>query len=87
MPMRDFGAVPALRRPALPFERHVPLGLLWTSRDRRKDWLRAGEALRYVLLTATVHGVRTSLLHQAVEWPDLRGRRRRHGTSGATRTC
>ncbi|GGL94222.1 hypothetical protein GCM10010129_42700 [Streptomyces fumigatiscleroticus] len=36
-----------------------------------------------MLLTATVHGVRTSLLHQAMEWPDLRAatglaRHRRH---------
>lgn len=73
IPMRDFTApVAALRRPALWFERHVQLGLLWTSHDRREDWLRAGQALQYVLLTATVRGLRTSLLHQAMEWPDLR---------------
>ncbi|MGA5710447.1 Acg family FMN-binding oxidoreductase [Streptomyces cellulosae] len=73
MPMRDFtGSLPALRLPALWFERHVQLGLLWTSHDRRDDWLRAGQALQYVLLTATAHGLRTSLLHQAMEWPDLR---------------
>ncbi|WP_435615742.1 Acg family FMN-binding oxidoreductase [Streptomyces coelicoflavus] len=73
MPMRDFtGPIPAGRRPALWFERHVQLGLLWTPHDRREDWLRAGQALQYVLLTATAHGVRTSLLHQAMEWPDLR---------------
>ncbi|WP_327727005.1 nitroreductase family protein [Streptomyces sp. NBC_00487] len=73
MPMRDFtGALPALRRPALWFERHVQLALLWTSHDRREDWLRAGQALQYVLLTATARGLRTSLLHQAMEWPDLR---------------
>ncbi|USQ85996.1 nitroreductase family protein [Streptomyces phaeoluteigriseus] len=73
MPMRDFtSALPAVRRPALRFERHVQLALLWTPHDRREDWLRAGQALQYVLLTATVHGLRTSLLHQAMEWPDLR---------------
>ena len=73
MPMRDFtGALPALRLPARWFERHVQLALLWTSRDRRGDWLRAGQALQYVLLTATAHGLRTSFLHQAMEWPDLR---------------
>ncbi len=73
MPMRDFtGPVPAVRRPALWFERHVQLGLLWTAHDRREDWLRAGQALQYVLLTATARGLRTSLLHQAMEWPDLR---------------
>jgi hypothetical protein len=73
IPMRDFtGPVPAVRRPARWFERHVQLGLLWTAHDRREDWLRAGQALQYVLLTATAHGLRTSLLHQAMEWPDLR---------------
>ncbi|WP_051370528.1 Acg family FMN-binding oxidoreductase [Streptomyces sp. 142MFCol3.1] len=73
MPMRDFvGALPALRLPALWFERHIQVALLWTSHDRRDDWLRAGQALQYVLLTATAHGLRTSLLHQAMEWPDLR---------------
>lgn len=73
MPMRDFtGGLSALRPPALWFERHVQLGLLWTGHDRRDDWLRAGQALQYVLLTATAHGLRTSLLHQAMEWPDLR---------------
>ncbi|MEU8756804.1 hypothetical protein AB0C88_40630 [Streptomyces chartreusis] len=70
---RDFtGPVPAARRPARWFERHVQLALLWTSHDRLDDWLRAGQALQYVLLTATANGVRTSLLHQAMEWPDLR---------------
>jgi hypothetical protein len=73
MPMRDFtGLPPAYGRPAVWFERHVQLAMLWTSYDRREDWLRAGQALQYVLLTATTHGLRTSLLHQAMEWPDLR---------------
>ncbi|GLV78416.1 hypothetical protein Shyhy02_64160 [Streptomyces hygroscopicus subsp. hygroscopicus] len=73
MPMRDFtGPFPTLHPPALRFERHAQVALLWTSHDRRKDWLSAGQALQHVLLTATAHGVRTSLLHQAMEWPDLR---------------
>ncbi|MFC4463922.1 Acg family FMN-binding oxidoreductase [Streptomyces xiangluensis] len=73
IPMRDFTAsISAIRRPALWFERHVQLALLWTPHDRREDWLRAGQALQYVLLTATAHGLRTSLLHQAMEWADLR---------------
>lgn len=73
MPVRDFGG--ALRVPRLPavrFERHAQVALLWTSHDRPEDWLRAGQALERVLLTATRHGVRTSMLHQAMEWPDLR---------------
>ncbi|WP_432139465.1 Acg family FMN-binding oxidoreductase [Streptomyces sp. bgisy154] len=77
VPMRDFTAQ---RRPerlaAVPFERHPVLALLSTEHDRRTDWLRAGQALERVLLVATVHGVRASLLHQALEWPDLRDRTR-----------
>jgi hypothetical protein len=73
MPVRDFtGALPVPHLPALRFERHAQVALLWTARDRREDWLRAGQALQHVLLTATAHGVRTSMLHQAMEWPDLR---------------
>ncbi|MFK0156116.1 Acg family FMN-binding oxidoreductase [Streptomyces sp. NPDC090493] len=73
VPMRDFGAH---RRPAIlparSFEARPLLAVLSTPHDRRTDWLRAGQALERVLLVATAHGVRTSLLHQALEWPDLR---------------
>jgi hypothetical protein len=48
------------------------VALLTTGHDRRSDWLRAGQALEHVLLVATAHGVRASLLHQPMEWPDLR---------------
>ncbi|MFF6996319.1 Acg family FMN-binding oxidoreductase [Streptomyces sp. NPDC008313] len=73
MPMRDFtGALPFPRVPALRFERHVQVALLWTRCDRPEDWLRAGQALQHALLVATVHGVRTSMFHQAMEWADLR---------------
>ncbi|NGO40885.1 Acg family FMN-binding oxidoreductase [Streptomyces ureilyticus] len=83
MPMRDFtGSLPAPHLPVLRFERHAQVALLWTLRDGREDWLRAGQALEHVLLTATVHGVRTSMLHQAMEWPDLRA-----ATGGSGRRC
>ncbi|MEU4654595.1 hypothetical protein AB0G32_11690 [Streptomyces sp. NPDC023723] len=74
IPMRDFGAHrhPAVL-PARSFERHPHLAVLCTAHDRRADWLRAGQALERVLLLATAHGVRTSLLHQGLEWTDLRG--------------
>ncbi|MEU5293051.1 Acg family FMN-binding oxidoreductase [Streptomyces umbrinus] len=73
VPMRDFGAqrhpaVPASR----PFEKRPSIAVLSTRHDTRADWLRAGQALERVLLTATAHGLRASLLHQALEWPDLR---------------
>ncbi|MEU9968483.1 Acg family FMN-binding oxidoreductase [Streptomyces malaysiensis] len=73
MPMRDFtGRSPVPGPPARHFERHAQVALLSTAQDRREDWLLAGQALERVLLTATAHGVRTSMLHQAMEWPDLR---------------
>ncbi|MET7481702.1 hypothetical protein [Streptomyces sp. NPDC005538] len=74
VPMRDFGAH---RHPAAlaarVFEERPTIAVLSTAHDRRADWLRAGQALQHALLVATVHGVRASLLHQAMEWPDLRG--------------
>ncbi|MFF5336169.1 Acg family FMN-binding oxidoreductase [Streptomyces sp. NPDC013181] len=73
IPVRDFlGAPPGPQLPATRFERHAQVAMVWTPHDRPADWLRAGQALERALLTATVHGVRTSTLHQAMEWPDLR---------------
>jgi nitroreductase len=73
LPLRDFGAH---RHPSAlagrPFEKRPSIGVLFTAHDRRTDWLRAGQALERVLLVATAHGLRASLLHQALEWPDLR---------------
>lgn len=73
VPMRDFGAHrhPDVL-PARPFEKRPFIAVLTTAHDRRTDWLRAGQALEHVLLVATAHGLRASLLHQALEWPDLR---------------
>lgn len=75
IPMRDFGAH---RHPGVlvsrPFEKRPSVSVLSTVHDRRVDWLRAGQALERVLLVATAHGVRASLLHQALEWPGLRER-------------
>ncbi|GAA3494998.1 nitroreductase family protein [Streptomyces prasinosporus] len=83
MPMRDFtGPVPGLTPPPLRFERHAQVGMVWTPLDGREDWLRAGQAMERVLLVATAHGVRTSILHQAMEWPDLRA-----ATAGTRRRC
>lgn len=73
LPVRDFTALRApARLPAEVFERHPVIVVLSTTHDRRADWLRAGQALEHLLLVATANGVRTSLLHQALEWPDLR---------------
>ncbi|MGW7528835.1 Acg family FMN-binding oxidoreductase [Streptomyces sp. NPDC054783] len=73
LPMRDFTAQRhAERLAAQPFETLPAVALLATEHDRRSDWLRAGQALEHVLLVATAHGVRASLLHQPMEWADLR---------------
>ncbi|MFG1807736.1 Acg family FMN-binding oxidoreductase [Streptomyces sp. NPDC049040] len=73
LPVRDFSALrPAYARPAAAFEARPVIAVLSTRHDRRADWLRAGQALENVLLTATIHRVRASMLHQALEWPDIR---------------
>lgn len=73
LPLRDFTAQ---RHPerliARPFEDAPVIAALTTDHDRRIDWLRAGQALERVWLVATAHGVRASVLHQPVEWADLR---------------
>ena len=73
IPMRDFTAERhAERLPAQDFETAPVIALLRTEHDRRTDWLRAGEALEHILLVATALGLRASLLHQPMEWSDLR---------------
>ncbi|MFE6196132.1 Acg family FMN-binding oxidoreductase [Streptomyces sp. NPDC057838] len=73
LPMRDFTAQRHTERlPARPFETDPHLAVLLTDHDRRADWLRAGQALQHTWLLATASGLRASLLHQALEWPDLR---------------
>ncbi|MEU9552042.1 nitroreductase family protein [Streptomyces werraensis] len=73
IPLRDFTAQRHTERLVTrQFEAAPVLAVLITEHDRRADWLRAGQALQHVWLLATAHGLRASLLHQALEWPDLR---------------
>ncbi|MEV7182309.1 hypothetical protein [Kitasatospora sp. NPDC093679] len=73
LPVRDFSAIdPTDHLPPAAFEAHPCLAVLSTHQDRPVDWLRAGLALQHVLLVATVHQVRASMLHQALEWPHVR---------------
>ncbi|MET9903624.1 hypothetical protein [Streptomyces sp. NPDC006446] len=73
IPLRDFTAQRHPERlTARPFEANPVVALLTTEHDRRVDWLRAGQSLEHVWLVATAYGLRASLLHQAVEWADLR---------------
>ena len=48
--------------------------LMGTDEDDRDDWLDAGRALARVLLLATVEGVASSPLTQALDWPSTRSR-------------
>ncbi|MFC5639931.1 Acg family FMN-binding oxidoreductase [Kitasatospora cinereorecta] len=71
VPMRSFtGPAPAV--PSERFEALPQVCTLTTHGDRPEDWLRAGQALEHAWLLATACGVRVSVVHQAVEWPDTR---------------
>ncbi|MEU6017376.1 nitroreductase [Streptomyces sp. NPDC047515] len=71
--VRDFaGTAVFAGRVRVLFENRPQLALLSTPGDRPGDWLRAGQALERVLLTATLHAVSTSFATQPLEWPDLR---------------
>jgi nitroreductase len=87
VPMREFTGLERGRAvpPSQRFEDRPRLLLLSTTADGPADWLRAGMALEHVLLLLTAHGLRASLLYQALEWPDLRWLLRDPGTCGAGR--
>lgn len=73
-PVRDYGLSDG---PGERFERHPQLLALSTDNDQPVDWLRAGQALQRVLLTATVHGVSASFLTQPMELRDHEDQPRR----------
>jgi nitroreductase len=73
VPIRDFGLVqPARRRDVAEFENEPTIAVLYIGGDTPYQWLRAGEALERVLLTATVRGLATSMMSQPLEIPELR---------------
>ncbi|WP_031078873.1 Acg family FMN-binding oxidoreductase [Streptomyces sp. NRRL WC-3742] len=77
LPMRGFaGHPPRHTTPAAHFEALPQIATLTTHFDGQADWLRTGQAMERVWLLATVHGLRASVLHQAVEIPDTRWRLR-----------
>ena len=72
-PVRDLGrAAPAAPRPVGSYEPRPQLAVLATARDDPADWLRAGQALQRVLLTATASGLAASFLYQPIELHDMR---------------
>jgi nitroreductase len=72
VPLRDFAPDQQQRRPPERFEARPTLVVLRTVGDTQVDWVRAGQALQRVLLTATVRGVATTPMTQALEIPELR---------------
>ena len=74
VPLRDFlpGRVRHRPRP-VPFEDRPRIVVLSTAGDGPADWLRAGQALERLWLTATVRGLSVTPMTQALELPDLRG--------------
>lgn len=48
------------------------LAVLGTDSDTEDDWLRAGQALQRLLLTAVQHGLQASYLNQPVQLAELR---------------
>ncbi|WP_182885262.1 Acg family FMN-binding oxidoreductase [Microbispora sp. H10885] len=71
-PVRDFGQHG--ERGPVHFEASPRLAVLTTAGDRPVDWLRAGQALQRLLLTATLHGVSASFLNQPLDLRDMRHR-------------
>ena len=72
LPLRDFDLAHTTDRRVARFETTPSLGVLYTPGDTTQDWLKAGQALERVLLTATAHGLATTPLSQAIEIPQLR---------------
>ncbi len=73
MPIRDFGLVqPPRQRRTSVFEPDPMLAVLRTFGDGPTAWLRAGQAIERVLLTATVRGLSTTLMTPPLEIPQLR---------------
>jgi hypothetical protein len=72
IPVRDFDPEHVTNRRVARYEREPNVAVLFTSEDGRADWLRAGQALEHVLLTATVHGLVAAPLTQAMELVGLR---------------
>ncbi len=73
LPLRDFGLTrPTELRRSAHFEARPTLVVLSTAGDTPEQWLRAGQALERVLLTATVRGLATTPMSQPMEVPRLR---------------
>jgi hypothetical protein len=73
LPVRDFDPDRTRPRRVARFEPEPTMAVLCMRGNDRADWLRAGQALERVLLTATVHGLVAAPLTQAIAITELRG--------------
>jgi nitroreductase len=72
-PVRDFAlGRPIEGRESGRFESAPTVAVLSTAGDEPADWLRAGQALQRLLLTATARGLAASFANQPIERPGLR---------------
>jgi hypothetical protein len=72
VPIRDFAAAPPPAEGHARFEPYPTILVLATAGDRWPDWIRAGQALQRVLLTATWKNLATMPISQPVEVPGAR---------------
>ena len=69
-PIRDFGLSWHGHRETADFEKQPQLIVLETVTDTPESWLRLGQGLQRLLLTATYYGVQASFLTQQLELTD-----------------
>ncbi len=72
LPIRDFSLNLADHRPTARYEPEPTIAVLYAPRDDPLAWLRSGQALQRILLTATAVGLASTLLTQPVEVAPLR---------------
>jgi hypothetical protein len=70
VPFRNLGLETHVPRRVAPFEKHTRLLVLGTGNDTPLDWLRAGQGLQRVLLTAARSNVAASFYSQPLELCD-----------------
>lgn len=72
LPLRDLGIGLGLPAATAEFEPDPTLVVLYTPDDTVSDWVRAGEALQRIWLTATVRGLALTPMSQVTEIAALR---------------
>ena len=70
--IRAFADEPDAVPSATPFEANSQIAVLYTFGDTARQWVRAGQALERVLLTATARGVAATVMTQPMELPAVR---------------